>query len=425
MSIGGLRGFIVIWLIVVANMQRIKDCLVTSEKRGLLCFSLVLFLVVANMLRVPPGVYYTPLYLAFLFSILSKNAFLNAKALFSVSPFFLLYILLGLFSIVYSHHYGLTFSSVRNDLLTPVLALFTSFSIVSCCKYQGLQRRLGWSAAVLLLCIATVSSFFSSEWIFKVFDTQGYYSSYIVMVAAATIPYLTGKNRWLFYILFVYLLSLSPQRVVWVFVPLIVIADLYVNKVRLLEKRSVFLVLAVLCIGIFGYQQEAKKHPVDAHNPSVKADGVVDAMLKNERIHVWQEWLKRANNNWLFGTGYGRETALATLSETESWDESKLFHAHNILLNNYVQLGAVGLIIFVISQLQILLWARKTWNLKSSQAVFLLCLFFLLRNQFDDFSFKRVLIVYALIMGYFIGQTFLQIRKNNSTHDNALLQLPS
>lgn len=393
-------------------------------------FVLVLFMILSNMLRMPPWLYYTPIYLSFLFLLLNKQIFYSAKKLASISPFFILYIAYCIASIFFSRYPSEAASSVRQDLLVPVLALITSVGVITYSKNIIFQDRVGLFSLLFMfflsalfiffyrveqgLLVSEIMLFYKTKAIPFVFDTIGYYSSYAIIFSAAAIPYLAGKGRYWFYVLCVSLLLLSQQRVAWLFFPIIAITDLVVSSKNPIGKKHIFLLFVVLVLGSIGLKYKINQYPVDAFDPSVRAEGVMDALFKNERVHAWQEWLGRTKETWIVGTGYGRETALKTFSEKEAWSESKLYHAHNIVLNTYIQLGIVGLAIFLVSQIQILRWAWKNWSLKSSQAVFLLDVFFLIRNQFDDFSFKRVLIVYAITVGYFIGVTLLSIDKQSS-----------
>lgn len=355
-----------------------------------------------SMMRVWPSLFFTPIYLVALLALFDAPTRQTALRLVRSLPFLAIYCVFAILSLAWAALPVLSLRELRGDLLIPLLAGIASLYVArQRCAYndQGEALLAGvWAGFLLGSGIAWLN--FGPPWIDRLFDSVGYYTSYLCMLAGMSVPFLNRRRRWLFYPLLAGLLFLTQQRVAWVVFPVVGIADLLlVCRGRMSMARILFAFLAVLVFSYGMMKLVAEKKPVDNLNPEVQASGLFDRLAKNERLRPWREWFARGLERPVAGHGFGRDNVKAYFAGNGEWPERNLHHGHNVLLNTFLQLGSIGVILFLAAHGQIVLFLiRRRQQLAYGGA--LLVLFFFLRNMFDDFSFQRLLVVYALFLGW-------------------------
>lgn len=363
-------------------------------------------LIALSMMRVRTWMFLTPICIVAIIALLHRTTRTSVMDTIAKLPLAPLYGLLAFLSLFWASVPALTFMALRGDILMPCLALLASFYIGR--KPWNDERHdermlLGvWGGFLTGSAIAFWR--FGPEWINRLFDSVGYYTTYLFMLAGMSLPFLTRFRRPFFYATLVALLFVTQQRVAWIIFPIIGMADMLLNiDVRTNRSKLLLATVLILCFSVVMMKTVAEKRPVDAFNPTVQAGSIIEMLAKNERLRAWQQWLERGKEAPLLGHGFGRDNVKQHFSGGGSWPEENLNHGHNIILNNFLQLGLFGVVLYLGAQLQLIYYALKQ-DRKIGYAVALIVLFFLMRNQFDDFSFQRLLSVGGMFVGWCLGK---------------------
>lgn len=353
-----------------------------------------------SMMRVWSSIFFTPIYLVAMLALLSHETRIALRDLAGKLYILIVYFSWAVISLFWAPSPEISWLAIRGDILIPCIALIASFHVS---RIYGDAGRFGFFLAGIwggfLVGSILSCSYFGPEWIPKMFDSVGYYSTYVFMLAGISLPFLDKYRRPFFYLLVIGLLFLTQQRVAWVVFPVVVISDLLLHARHKIDRKKILLVLLmVFGFSFFMMKVAQSGKSADGFNPEVKANGVIEHLVKNERLNAWQQWIARGMESPLIGTGFGRDNVKAHFAQGAEWPDSLLHHGHNVLLNNFLQLGIVGMFLFVLANAQLLsVLLRQKRALATAGA--LIVMFFLLRNMFDDFSFKRLLIVYGLLLG--------------------------
>jgi O-antigen ligase len=362
-------------------------------------------LIALSMMRVWSSLFFTPIYLFALLALLSADTRKELRMLAGRLYLLPIYFLWAVLSLLWAEFPGVSWQAVRGDILIPCLAFIASFHAF---RMYGQAARIEFflSGVWCVFLVGSALTYFyfgpswlNPNWLDKMFDSVGYYSTYLFMLAGISLPFLRKNSRLFFYPLLVGLLFMTHQRVAWVVFPVVVIADLVLHA-RHRFSRGGFLLAFVLVLG-FSFammKAELSGRPANAFNPEQKASGVIEHLANNERLGPWQAWFARGLESPVIGAGFGRDNVKAHFSRGEEWPDQQLHHGHNLLLNNFLQLGLLGVCLFIAANSQLLyLLFRQRQAIATAGA--LIVMFFLLRNMFDDFSFKRLLVVYGLFLG--------------------------
>lgn len=361
-------------------------------------------LVALSMMRVWSSLFFTPIYLMAFLALLDRETRDGLRQLAGRLPLVLGYFALAACSLLWAASPHLVLQALRADILIPCLAFIASFHAARRLDAQRTAEALllgAWCSFLLASAIGYLV--FGSAWFDRLFDSVGYYSSYVFMLAGASLPFLKRNRRLLFYPLVGALLFLAQQRVAWVVFPVIGMADMLQCRRQGASLKVLVgfgLLVVVVSIGMLKWVAEQK--PVDVLNPEVQANGLLERLAKNERLRPWREWGERGLESPLVGQGFGRDNVKEHFARGADWPERNLNHGHNILINNFLQLGLLGVTVYLIAQFQLGRFLFRQREPLAYAALCILVLFFL-RNMFDDFSFKRLLIVYALLLGWSIG----------------------
>lgn len=357
-------------------------------------------LIALSMMRVWSSLFFTPIYLFALLALFSSNTrnelWMLARRLYLLPVYFAWAIL----SLFWAEFREISWQAVRGDILIPCVALIASLHVFRTCgNAERVDFLLAGSWSVFLIGSALSYLYFGAEWFEKMFGSVGYYSTYVFMLAGMSLPFLSKNLRLVFYPLVVGLLFLTHQRVAWVVFPVVAIADILLHA-RHRFSRSSWLLAFVLVLGFSFAMMKAELagRPANALNPEVKANGVIEHLAKNERLGPWQAWFSRGMESPVIGAGFGRDNVKAHFSHGAEWSERQLNHGHNILLNNFLQLGLLGVTLFIAAYSQLLHFLFRQRRAMATAGA-LIVIFVLLRNMFDDFSFKRLLVVYSLFLG--------------------------
>ncbi len=136
-----------------------------------------------------------------------------------------------------------------------------------------------------------------------------------------------------------------------------------------------------------------------------------EMLEKDSRLQGWREWIGIAMDAPVLGHGLGRpavqlvgkERVSASLRER---DPMFLEHGHNILIDVTVELGLVGLALYIALLASLL---RAYWGLRAGQgralgaAGIALIIAMLAKNSTDDFMGEAVIIAFWAYAGVLLG----------------------
>lgn len=357
-----------------------------------------------SMMRVPSSVYFTPVYLLALLAFTLRPVRQAVLELLHEIPMVGLYVGFSAVSLVWAATPAVSLQEIRGDLIIPCLALLGSFAMARLLSHEGATKFLLAGLWVTFLAGSLWAYLnFGEHWIELFFDSVGYYSTYLFLLSGLSLPFMTLRWRAVFYPLLVLLLFLTSQRVAWVLFPAICCADLLlVMQKQHFRAWMALPMVVVLGFSYFMLKQLVDSKPTNVFRPEVEAHGTFERLVKNERLAAWQAWLLQAEKRPLIGHGFGRHNVKADVSADGQWPERNLEHGHNVLLNNFLQLGLVGVVLYLAAQFQLLRFLIR-FRSDLAKAAALVIIFFFLRNLFDDFSLKRLLVVYGLILGWCLG----------------------
>ncbi len=144
-------------------------------------------------------------------------------------------------------------------------------------------------------------------------------------------------------------------------------------------------------------------------------DAAIEFMRKDNRSRIWQEAFAMIREKPLAGHGY----ALPAVDDAfaarfnEPWFRTYIHHAHNIVLNYALQMGVFAAAVLVV--LFLALWwtfmrITKQAGAQAAQAAYLagvcgltLVTGVFLRNMFDDFFMRHSVLLFAAMIGMFLG----------------------
>ncbi|MDP4491788.1 O-antigen ligase [Vibrio sp. AH4] len=135
---------------------------------------------------------------------------------------------------------------------------------------------------------------------------------------------------------------------------------------------------------------------------SIEPTQVVMEVSKNDpRIWMWKYYFSKTEGHILFGYGAGYMNLNATFlgDFPKQFDANTGMHAHNVLLNKQLQLGVIGLVLFL------LLYAsaarpflHRPATVIQLSGLSLMALFFC-KSMTDDFFIRNNLILFWLLLG--------------------------
>ena len=329
--------------------------------------------------------------------------------------------LVALLSFTWSVRPELTLAELRAELLYGVLA----FGVFFLASSDPSRWRVWWIALVAGTLTAIVTKVLQPVlgldlWRHAPREVAGAFSTHLVLVAAL-LPALVCPPPWGFrrnaIALALALVALfaaawdTGNRIVWpaLFAGFLV-AIFAGRKTAAFELREMHALRRVIIAGgiamtlAFAASIAEKS---DRFYP--KYPTFTSSLERDIRPQLWAVgWREFLDAPWL-GHGYGREIlAPSFLPLTPvGVDHPPLTHAHNIFLNVALQLGVVGLAVFLVL---LALLAREYAGFLTHPAVaplgvmgFALLSGFIVKNQTDDFLHRHNALVFWAVTGMLIG----------------------
>lgn len=359
-------------------------------------------LVLMPALNIATDLYSAPIFVLLIFSVFQRDFYRLVHCMVSRYWLALLSLCLALISCFWAENPAVVLTSWRNELLIPFLGLLV-YCFFSLRLDDGSAKKVLLGVVVLLVLLSLAGFvWFGYGGVFKLFYDNGYYTTYVVIVFSAYLPFVKGWWRMVFYSCLAFCFFLTGQRVVWLLLPVMAFADFFCSGGGKNYRAILGLVfIALISILVLKYLQSIR--PADAFDPHVKPSGLFAYLMANERLYLWGQWLSRGLDNPWIGIGFGRDTALAHFSQGGVWPKERLTHAHNMILNQFVQLGFVGVSLLVATYGQLLKYFASCLKSRFAWSGLFVLFFFFLRNLTDDYELRRIMMFYLGMVGLCLG----------------------
>jgi len=213
----------------------------------------------------------------------------------------------------------------------------------------------------------------------------------------------SGERRWGVALLILAAVAGAQNwnRMFWVasFVTLLVTLPMF----RLSRRNLVGVVLAGgLLVAAGGYYAAHQIKQADSPGQVVSETVTTDV-----RWDLWRDWGKVALERPVGGHGYGlRATHQVGQERLQIWMDRGNFHPHNLFLSIFFQTGTLGVVIFLVTLVDLLrrfyLWGRpKPGARQAAVGGAALIVALVAKNMTDDFFYFAVAILFWLLIGCF------------------------
>lgn len=193
---------------------------------------------------------------------------------------------------------------------------------------------------------------------------------------------------------------------------------LFMAEFKALRRRVLLLggSMLLLC-GVLFVDVSLQKPP--SWSTPYAAPDVAGAFVQNERYAIWSFWWDRVWQHPWMGLGYGLYNPTNTYAHPlpPGFKSDMLTHAHNIALDVLLQVGFVGLLLWlgIFAALLQVFWRRIRFDGVWAAAGVVLVLLPLLRNPTDDTWFGNNALVWWGVLGFWIGASVPQSDKKRQS----------
>ncbi|OAN17004.1 hypothetical protein A3K86_08705 [Photobacterium jeanii] len=207
----------------------------------------------------------------------------------------------------------------------------------------------------------------------------------------------------LYQVLIVYAAFLTQNRMAFVCFALIYAVYVFGIVWRLSIARRTVIVAVMLPLAatlfFFGFGLKAHQHQ--------NAFEQVESVSKHDpRLYMWDFYLDKAFESPVLGYGAGyampRETFKGEFPS--NFNHLNKIHAHNVLLNKQLQMGVIGLALFML--LYGLAFKKSVLPFKHDQITVVALLVFVgyfAKSMTDDFFIRNSLLLFWILIGFFMN----------------------
>lgn len=330
-----------------------------------------------------------------------------------------IWIVFSALSITWSMNPQFSAGEIKSELIYGLLAFVALYGVA---RDRFSLRFILHSAAAGVLATGTIALFFRSQladpaaYNFEAVHGFGTFSTYLAVVFPVLLYLLVTewRNRLrravilLALALAFYTAFLTLNRMFWIAAGvsgalMLLLASRNIPR----ERRAMIGLIAAGVIGLFSVLLVA----VGAHRlGSASGHNFIEATIQHsERLEIWRYWLGHIADRPWFGAGFGRDLPHMVYPAPIHWETLMHAHAHNLFLNYLLQLGIVGLGIFLI---MIVYLVRQMLRLVSCgdshiQALGILGIgiitAMITKNLTDDFFWRGNALFFWSLMGLILG----------------------
>lgn len=180
-------------------------------------------------------------------------------------------------------------------------------------------------------------------------------------------------------------------------------------------------------VAAVGYLLTAAHKPASWLAPVVQSDSWWRAFINTERYQIFAFWIEQGMASWFHGVGYGWKLPMLTYGKAkpDTLVDIMVTHGHNVMINMFLQLGVVGLLLFLLP-VALVCWRlvrvlRRPWFLESwsgqaaALALTLLVIALVVKNFPDDGHRDGNILLYWLLVGA-VAAFLDHIEKGHACH---------
>ncbi len=206
-------------------------------------------------------------------------------------------------------------------------------------------------------------------------------------------------------LLFIFTLFLTATRgailgVLIAFVWFLLVYAIFGNKVKMKRYSIIILLLFIFASFLFYFYRDNFKDSNIEIVKRIATISIQDATVKN-RLMVWQMVISEFKNYPLFGIGLENFNVIYNKHFTPKINENWFDRTHNIYLDNLIQNGIIGLILYllILFYLFILLWKKRKENFNLFLIFSSLLIAYAVHNFFV-FDVLSTFIMFVFIIGF-------------------------
>jgi O-antigen ligase len=325
-------------------------------------------------------------------------------------------------SVLWTKNPELVWLGLRKEILYPFVGFTTAYIIVA----SQLLRSYKWVVGIILFsgfCFALTVVFyfhhgFNIIWIQRWSQHQypGVGDSSTQLLLFSVMGLLCFKLnfcrviKWsvfsIYQVLVIYAILLTENRMGVLCLVIFLLLIITFVSLRLSLKMKVFLFIVASLLLFFGIY---KSFSIKSKYKGEMIDVIVKVGENDPRITMWKYYLSKINNHALLGYGGGYMNLRDSFHDyPEIFDRTSgvsKMHAHNVLLNKQLQLGSIGLILFLLLYYFV---ARHFVSQNDCLLRFIgfsLIIVFFSKSMTDDFFIRDNIILFWVFIGALLASS--------------------
>lgn len=208
----------------------------------------------------------------------------------------------------------------------------------------------------------------------------------------------------------------TQNRMLWVVLGLCLLvgAGIWYQRAgsRLRSRWLLLLIGSFVLAGLAaGFVLVAHNRPTNVLSPDDAGgwQAIIHTFTQSDRLVIWHYWLGVASERPWLGMGFGRDLPHMIAIKPAEWPYVYFAHAHNVFIDILLQLGIVGLVVFVILLASLV---RRFWLYTRADDKNLLWIgmtglmvltAFAGKNFTDDMFWRTDALIFWALMGMLLG----------------------
>ncbi len=323
-----------------------------------------------------------------------------------------------LLSSLWSVDYHVVLRGIRKENLYSVVALIAGFVSFKLLNYR-LRDYLLFSlilSGLMLSIIACMQKHglggdFVNGIVNKQYSGVGDASTFLVVFFAVSFYLFDFKNKIRFFVglcsqvTMIFVMFEIENRMA--FISIIIMYSIYFSVMALNFSRVKVILAGSLCfpllLGIVFYGLTIK-----SQNKEVSLSSIEAVSVNDPRAEMWTSYFDKALDRPILGYGAGytslKNAIQFDIDKTQNWSIEMKTHAHNVFFNKQLQMGVVGLALFLL--LYGYAFKSAVFPYRRDDLSLIAVLVFVgyfSKSLTDDFFIRNSLIMFWFLVGFFIA----------------------
>ncbi len=376
------------------------------------------WLVFANGIIIPfNGVMALSRLLMALFLIFGIYRLVRDKSLnFNAWPIWL-WFCLPVFSLLWSLSVDVTLDNLSHDVLYPFI--FFSLSAYALTENERVGAIEGFLCGMLAVSLITIYLVYSRHFtdltgMQRFNHGIGEFSTLLVIAVSMLAFFYRKWNPFVlfcFALVFFAALLATQNRMGWLSLLAVafVLGIICWAKTSGDERKKTLVATTIVAAMLFtAYYFTASGRAINSLATELRGDPALMTLIHNERFDIWSYWLGEGVKNPWLGLGFGYEMTRSVYAGVKNpiLDVVNI-HAHNVFIDYFLQLGLVGLSIFIFAMSWLINRAIKLMQNKDTLidgvALLLVLVAMLSKSLTDDFFTRTPLLAFWMMVGVLLG----------------------